>query len=125
MHHVEPTLDSLAYRFDTDEGSVVFAGDCGDSQELRTLAKGAQTLVLACTHFGSPEASPHITDVITGTPEVAAIANGAGAGRVILTHASPNFSRPGAVERAVSEVARAYSGRILFPDELATVDLST
>jgi len=39
MHHVEPTLESLAYRFDTGEGSVVFAGDCGDSQELRTLSR--------------------------------------------------------------------------------------
>ena len=30
VKHVEPWLESLAYRFDADQGSIVFAGDCGD-----------------------------------------------------------------------------------------------
>ena len=62
--------------------------------------------------------------MITGTPEVAEIANEAGAAHVILTHASPNFSRPGVRERAVAEIARSYGGAVFFPDELTTVDLS-
>ena len=124
VHHVEPGLESLVYRFDTDEGSILFTGDCGDCEALRRIAQGADTLVMACTHFGLPEARPAIVDVITGTPEVAEIANEAGAAHVILTHASPNFSRPGVRERAVAEIARSYDGAILFPDELTTVVLS-
>ena len=124
VHHVEPTLESLAFRFETDAGTVVFAGDCGDCPELRQLARDADTLVVACTHFGAPATDPALVDVITGTPEVAAIANEAGVRRLVLTHASPNFARPGVVEQAVANVARAYSGAILFPDELSTIELS-
>jgi hypothetical protein len=36
---------------------------------------------------------------------------------------SPNFARPGVRERAIAEVARSYSGTVLCPDELTTVDL--
>ena len=125
VHHVEPWLESLAYRFETDQGSVLFAGDCGDCKELRRIARGVETLVIACTHFGRSRTNAVIADVITGTSEVAEIARESGVQRVVLTHVSPNFSRPGTKERAIAEVARIYSGRVLFPDELTTVDLST
>ena len=123
VHHVEPGLESLAYRFECDEGSILFAGDCGDCRELRELALGADTLVLACTHFGRGRMAHAIADVITGTTEVAGIATGAGSGRVVLTHVSPNFSLPGVKEGAVADVARHYGGSIVFPAELSTVDL--
>ena len=122
VHHVEPGLISLAYRFETSEGSVVFAGDCGDCEELRELAQGVDTLVVACTHLGT--LSEDITGVITGTPEVSSIVSEAGVSRVILTHASPNFASPGMKERAVAEIARSYDGAIHFPDELISVDIS-
>ena len=125
VHHVEPTMTSMAYRFDTGQGRIVFAGDCADCEGLREIAKGAETLVVACTHFGCPPTSPAIADVITGTPEVADISQQAGVSRVVLTHMSPNFAKPGVKERAIADVARSYGGAILCPDELATVDLST
>lgn len=124
VHHVEPTMASLAFRFETDNGSVVFAGDCGDCKELRRFAKGADTLVLACTHFGSPPSTPAIVDVITGSPEVGEIAHEADVRRVVLTHMSPNYSNPGVKERAIKEVAGSFGGEILFPAELTTVDLA-
>lgn len=123
VHHVEPTMISMAYRFDTDRGSIVFAGDCGDCDELRRLAKGVDTLVLACTHFGCPEASPVIADVIIGTPQVVDILRECEPRCVILTHMSPNFERPDVRKRAVMEVTRSYKGVVLCPDELTTVDL--
>ena len=123
VHHVEPTLQSLAYRFETGEGSVLFAGDCGDCPELRQLAQGVDSLVVACTHFGRAQTSAAIADVITGTTEVAEIAAEAGACRVVLTHVSPNFSKPGVKEKAIADVAQSYRGEILFPSELTTLDL--
>jgi len=96
-------------------------GDCADCAGLREIAKGADTLVLACTRFGSPPISPAIADVITGTPEVASIAQEAGTRRVVLTHMSPSFANPGVKERAVAEVARSCGGAILCPDELTTI----
>ena len=75
VHHVEPWLESLAFRFDTQRGSIVFAGDCGDCKELRQLAQGADTLVVACVYVGRTKA---YADIITGTAEVADIARATG-----------------------------------------------
>ena len=123
VKHVEPTLESLAYRFDTAEGSVVFAGDCADCEALRNLAAGADTLVASGTHFGEPAINKAIADCITGVHEVAAIANMAGIKRAILTHMSPNFENPKAKARAVAEVRKTYPGEVLLPDELRTLEL--
>ncbi len=122
VHHVQPWLESLAYRFDTDQGSIVLAGDCGDCKALRQLAAGADTLVIACACIGSAK---RYDGIITGTAEVAEIAQASGLRRVVLSHASPGFSRPGMTERAIADVARTYRGAVLFPEELTTVDLST
>ena len=124
VHHCEPYLISVAYRFESDEGSIVFAADCGDCPEIRRFAKDADTIVMACTHFGRNERNGAIVDVITGTPEVAGIANEANIGRVVLTHTSPNYLKPGVIERSIGEIARSYAGQIVFPDELVTVNLS-
>ena len=123
VKHVEPTLTSLAYRFDTLAGSVVFAGDCTDCAALRELATGADTLVIACTHFGALSVSQDIVDAIAGVEEVAAVANAAGVARVVLTHMSPNFENPQTRQRAIAGVAANCHSEVLCPDELSTVAL--
>ena len=47
-HHAEPWLISLAYRVDSDWGSIVFAADAGPSESLNRLAEGADVLVISC-----------------------------------------------------------------------------
>jgi len=121
VHHVEPWLISLAYRFDTPAGSVVFAGDCGDCPALRQLAHGVDTLVVACGYKGDYQ--PVLGDVITAAPQAAAIAVEAGARRVVLTHANPSMLSGDAMNRAVAEVAEACGGDVTFPAELTTLDL--
>lgn len=124
VDHVEPTMTSLAFRFETGQGSIVFAGDCADCPELRALARGANTLVIACAHFGPTEVDPALSDVITGTPETADIARETGVGRVVLTHMSPAFNTTAVKERAIADVGRTYQGLILAPDELTSLELS-
>ena len=46
--HVQPYLDSLAYRIDTKEGSVVFTGDTQPCDSVIELSKGADALVCMC-----------------------------------------------------------------------------
>jgi ribonuclease BN (tRNA processing enzyme) len=40
-----PVWPSFAFRFDTDDGAVVFSGDTVPSQNLIRMAKGANILV--------------------------------------------------------------------------------
>lgn len=121
VHHVEPFLESLVYRFETDQGSILFAGDCGDCRQLRQIAAGVNTLVAACTHFS--DTLPAIMDVITGTKEASAIAKEAGVKNLILTHVNADFSKPGVKERAVAEIARNCSSCVFFPEELTTINM--
>jgi ribonuclease BN (tRNA processing enzyme) len=123
VKHVEPTLVSLAYRFNTRKGSIVFAGDCTDCAALRELVAGADTLVVACTHFGAPAVSESIADAIAGVQEVAAVANAARVRRVVLTHMSPGFENPETRQRAVDAVAANCQSEVLCPDELSTIEV--
>lgn len=124
VRHVQPWLESLAYRFDTDEGSVVFAGDCADCGELRRIAKGADVLVMACAYIGRSEANAELAEVITGTPEAAEIGRAAGVRRLVLTHVSPAFAKAGVREQAIAEISRTFDGEVVLPNELTTLDLS-
>jgi ribonuclease BN (tRNA processing enzyme) len=123
VKHCGPWLDSLAYRFETPQGSIVFAADCGDCQEIRDLARGAGTLVMACTHWGADRTDPQIADVITGVSEVIAIANDARIGRVVLSHTNTRFAQPTVKAQVIARIARSFHGEILFPDELTTIQL--
>lgn len=121
VHHLEPTLESLAYRFDTDRGSIVFAGDCGDCPELRELAQNADTLVAPCVLVGNAK---RYYDVIMGTDEVREIAKSTGVRRVILTH-NGGANSPEKRKPFIEAVAEVFSGEVLFPDELTAIDLSS
>ena len=46
--HVQPYLDSLAYRIDTDEGSIVVTGDTRPCDSITDLARGADVLMMMC-----------------------------------------------------------------------------
>ena len=46
--HVQPYLDSLAYRLDSDEGSVVLTGDTAPCDSVTDLARGADVLMMMC-----------------------------------------------------------------------------
>jgi ribonuclease Z len=46
--HVQPYLESLAYRIDADGGSVVLTGDTAPCPEVTELARGADVLIMMC-----------------------------------------------------------------------------
>lgn len=123
VKHVEPSLISLAYRFDTPEGSIVFAGDCTDCPALRELAAGVDTLVIACTHFGLGSSRKALVDCVAGVEEAAAVAAAGDVERVVLTHMSPNFEVPETRQRAVDSVKANCQAGVICPDELTVLDL--
>ena len=46
--HAQPWLDSLAYRVDTPEGSVVFTGDTQPCNSVIDLARDADVMLCMC-----------------------------------------------------------------------------
>ena len=46
--HVQPWLDSLAYRVDTPDGSVVFTGDTQPCKSVIDLARDADMMLCMC-----------------------------------------------------------------------------
>jgi ribonuclease Z len=125
--HVDPYLIELAYRIDTDSGSVLFLCDAADCPELRPLAMGVDTLVtgLSVRNFKENEedASHPIRGVSADISEVVDIATEAGVSRVVIIHCGSPSS-----EDIVDRLGRGYHGKgydgcIVRPDELTTVDL--
>ena len=123
VHHAEPWLESLMYRIDTDEGSVLFTGDGGACPELTEACRDVDTVVICCAYAGKTH--PDIGHVVTGVADVAAIAAETRAKTVILTHQNAGFTRPGGREAAVAEISQAYAGTVIFGDELTRYEVST
>lgn len=95
-----PVFPSLAYRFDTDEGSIVLSGDTAPCANLVALARGADILVhevfaddvAARDEDESWEACQrehHLRTAHTPLGEVGRVAAEAGVRRLVLTHFIP------------------------------------
>lgn len=122
--HVEPWLQSLAYRVDCDEGSIVFAGDTARCESVENLALDCDILVISCPwHQDVLEDRGH-AEVICGTLSTAHMAVDCNIKKLILGHAGDDFASPGSREKAVSDIARVYSGEIFFVDELMSLALA-
>ena len=111
-------MPALAYRFDTEDGSVVFSGDTTVSDDLIALAQGADILVHCVADLayleqhGMTDAElQRMAALHTDVTEVGSVAERAQVEELILTHYLP------AAPEAISEhdwVARAgkgYSGK--------------
>ncbi len=122
-HHVQPWLESLAYRLDSDEGSIIVTGDTGPSESVVELATGADTMVSICTYVqsdieGTPEASYQC-----GSVDVAKMAQAAGVERLILVHQVHMLDAVGEMERALRDIHQHFDGKVVWGQELMTVEL--
>lgn len=130
---------SLAYRFDTPSGSIVFTGDTGLSDALVDLARGADILVseisMQFVEPPLPEAAampvdPKLLEQMRWhhthqhlTPEaVGTLATRAGVGRIVLTHLVPGGKSSDA-SRYAAEVAKYFSGSVIVGEDLMAVPL--
>jgi len=116
--HVEPWLETLVYRVDSEEGSIVFAGDSRPCESLNKLAHGAEVLVISCwDHQETMEKNGEVLG-ISGTLDAAKMAREFGVKKLILTHTGPHLSKPGSREKGIGDIARIYQGEIIFGEEL-------
>ena len=121
--HVQPWLDSLAYRLDTEEGSVVVTGDTRPCQSVQDLAADADLMVCLCAYVqedidGTPEA-----EYMCGSTSAAKMAQAAGVRKLALVHQSPSIDEPGTAERALADIAAAYEGTVIWGRELMSFEV--
>ncbi|MBM3934849.1 MAG: MBL fold metallo-hydrolase [SAR202 cluster bacterium] len=118
--HVQPYLDSLAYRVNTDEGSYVFTGDTAICDSVINLARGAD--VVFCNTTCIDEDYPGTPDLIymMGTDGASRIGRESGAKQLVIVH-NRRIASPGLMERAIGEIAKQYDGQIVFGAEMMEV----
>ena len=121
VEHVQPYLDSLAYRIDSDEGSIVFSGDTRPCESLTDLAKGADLLVMECIKLHDDWKGTASADSETDTWGAGQTAQDAGVKRVLLNHQNLTLEDPIKKTQAIHEVKQFYSGPVLWADELMEV----
>lgn len=120
--HVQPYLDSLAWRIETDDCSVVFTGDTQPCESVRVLAEGADVLVSMCWDHQDQMAADCEDVGQTGTVGAAGLADDAGVKNLVLVHNGPNLARPGSIERAIGDIRDTYKGQVFFGEELLALD---
>lgn len=127
--HVQPWLASLAYRLDSEDGSVVFTGDAGPGRGLIEFAKGANTLVAMC-HMSRSQVRDEERDSNLGTISAGRVAQEARVSRLVLVHNTRAIGAetlgeptPGGAERVIAEVASQFSGEIVLGREFLRVPL--
>ncbi len=105
---------ALHLRFTGRDGfTVVFSGDTGWSDNLVTLAQGADVLVCECAMREAGLYDEHLCP-----DEVAALVDQARPRRTVLTHLYPDVDVSAAIERVRSTgcpVERGYDGQVLTP----------
>jgi len=121
--HVQPYLDSLAYRVDTPDGSVVFTGDTQPCQSVIDLAKGADMMLCMCWDEQSVMETANEANGQCGTTGAARLAQDAGVKKLVLVHMGPSLSKDTPFDRHVEEMTSMYDGQIIFSEELMRIEV--
>lgn len=116
--HVQPFLDSLAYRLDGAEGSVVFTGDTQPCRSVVDLARGADMMLCMCWDDTARMEAMGENFGQCSTIGAAQMAQEAGVERLVLVHVGPHLAQHGPMEKGIGDVRKHYDGEIVFADEL-------
>lgn len=121
--HVQPWLDSLAYRLDSNQGSIVVTGDTRPCKSVLDLAKGSDVLVCLCVDEQSEIAGTPEEDYMCGSTAAATMAQEAGVKKLVLVHQKHTIDEPGSTERVIADITKVYDGSIIWGNELMEFDI--
>jgi ribonuclease Z len=120
--HIEPWMKTLAYRVETDHGSITLTSDSGYCPGVVELARDTDYMLVHCWGFQSDMKRAEAS-MITGTHDAARLASDSNAHALILSHCGPSLANPSGKERGIMEVSAIYDGEIIFPEEMTTMTL--
>jgi ribonuclease BN (tRNA processing enzyme) len=125
-----PVFPSFAYRFDTDQGSVVFSGDTGPSENIVTLATGADILVHEVINLpfyektGAPPALlKHFAVAHTPDDKVGELAHRAGVSRLVLSHLVPSNPQWVSDEEYTRNAKAGFDGDVIVGTDLMKIPI--
>ncbi len=121
--HVQPQLECLAYRLDSDEGSLCYSGDSGVCEELVELARGADVLIHMNHHFSGTEPTASYRAACGNHVDNARTAQRAGVKTLVLTHLLPQIDQPGVREQIVHEIQKEFDGAVIWGEDLMQISL--
>ncbi len=114
--HVEPWLDSLAYRIDTDDGSLVITGDTRACDSVRELALGADVMMVTCWE-SHQNMSPEDLRTACSIKTASELAAEAEVKQLTMVHISPRLLEPEHAEANEAEARRAWGGDLVWGRE--------
>lgn len=127
-----PVAPAFAFRFDTDDGSVVFSGDTGPSQNLVRLARDADVLVHEVITqewvdvlFPPPRNAAqealrnHLLTAHTLPEEAGSIAEQAGVKTLVFSHIAPGF----APDQHLLPARKTFSGKLVIGRDLMRIGI--
>ena len=121
--HAQPYLDSLAYRLDSPDGSIVFTGDTEPCPAVVDLARDADVMLCMCWDEEDAMRANDEAAGVCGTMGAAQMAQEAGVKRLVLVHVGPNLAGHGPMEKGIGDIKQLYDGELVFSDELMTLEL--
>ena len=123
--HVQPQLECLAFRLDSDEGSMCYSGDSGGVCEgLIELARGCDVAILMNHYFSGGEPTASYRAACGNHLDNAAIARRAGVKTLVLTHFLAQIDQPGVRERIIHEVKQEFDGNVIWGEDLMRLEIS-
>ena len=122
--HVQPYLDSLAYRVDTAFGkSIVYTGDTEPCDPVIDLARNADIMVANCANNQATLEEQGLDSGQSGTIAAAQMAQAANVKTLALTHLGPTFATHGPLEKGIADISQHYTGQVIFAEELMKLDI--
>ena len=121
--HVQPFLDSLAYRIESDAGDIVITGDTEPCESVVNLARGARALLSMCWDHQETMDADGEKNGQCGTIGAARMAAEAQVEKLVLVHRGPSLESEESAARALADVSAIFDGEIVLADELDVLDL--
>jgi ribonuclease BN (tRNA processing enzyme) len=123
-----PVFPAFGFRFDTDDGSIVFSGDTARTPNMVRLARNADILVhevvnIAYYRRTLPPGPPtdafigHLSDSHTPVDEVGLIAQEANVKHLVLSHFAPGDPRAVPSAEWRREARRNWRGRLTVGED--------
>ncbi|MEX2315662.1 MAG: MBL fold metallo-hydrolase [Pirellulales bacterium] len=122
--HVQPYLECLAFRLDTEDGSVCYSGDSGANEPMVELAKGCDMLIHMNHCFSGTAPSAAYRDAVGHHKANAQTAKRAGVKTLVLTHVLAQIDQPRIREQIVHEIQQEFPGKVIWGEDLMQLTLA-